>query len=364
MAAPSTLDVPSPSSPPLPTSPRQKQVVFADEDSTAPLPSASSSSSSASAAPDSSTSTSPTTTSTSTALPSPSRPPTKRRRSSLKQGTPMPYQPPKHTYQHPDPLLRRLRLRDGYGKEVDLQREFGEAKVVLFFFGATWPGSHPEPFDTVRAFANAHPHQLKVVYVSIDSSEQAYEQNTRQKPWLSMEWNDGSNTSPLPSEDSPLPDDPLKPLEPFLLAGDPDLEEDLHASQDPKGELYLRPYSRVFLAEKWTVLGVPNLTVYHPPSRRILSYHARFDLIKPGRSDKTWEKWSRGEKIEFSTGDLLYALRYSLAFAALGLAYLYGVRSGSIPDLIGNATASLTQNYLAASGAGGGGAGGAAGGGR
>lgn len=48
----------------------------------------------------------------------------------------MPFRPPKELYQHPDPLLRRLRLRNGYGKEVNLQKEFAEAKVVLFFFGS------------------------------------------------------------------------------------------------------------------------------------------------------------------------------------------------------------------------------------
>lgn len=68
---------------------------------------------------------------------------------------------------------------------------------------------------------------------------------------------------------------------------------------DPKGELYLRPYSRVYLAEKWNVLGVPNVVVYHLPSRQILTYHARFDLLKDGKIESTWAKWSEGEKIEF-----------------------------------------------------------------
>lgn len=88
------------------------------------------------------------------------------------------------------------------------------------------------------------------------------------------------------------------PLEPFLLAGDPDLEDEVHHS-DPKGELYLRPYSRVYLAEKWDVLGVPNLVVYHLPTRTILTQHARFDLLKENKIESTWQKWSEGEKIEF-----------------------------------------------------------------
>ncbi|BGP17613.1 hypothetical protein JCM10213_001264 [Rhodosporidiobolus nylandii] len=311
-----------------PASPKPKTVAFAPPSLAAPPPDSSAPSSSSSAVPP----------------PSPSRPQTKRRRSSIKQGSVMPYRPPKELYSHPDPLLRRLRLRNGYAKPVDLQREFADAKVVLFFFGATWPGSSPEPFDVVRQFAARHPHQCKVVYVSIDQTEQAYEQNTRQKPWLAMEWNDGSNTTSSPEGESDTP--ALPPLEPFLLAGDPDLEEDLHAS-DPKGELYLRPYSRVHLAEKWNVLGVPNLAVYHPASQKILSYHARFDLLKPGKADPTWEKWSKGEKIQFGAGDLFYALRWSIGAAVLATGYLAAVRSGAIPDLVGNATAALTQQYLA-----------------
>lgn len=105
---PSTLDTPADSLP-TPNSPSQKTVSFDESPS-----------------------------SSSSALPSETnapRPTAKRRRSSLKQGSAMPYRPPKETYSHPDPLIRRLRLRDGYGNEVDLVKEFREAKVVLFFFG-------------------------------------------------------------------------------------------------------------------------------------------------------------------------------------------------------------------------------------
>ncbi|GAA5825131.1 hypothetical protein JCM11251_006110 [Rhodosporidiobolus azoricus] len=336
--APPTADC----SPPLPTSPKPKTVAFAPPaDLVQSPPSAPSSTAPSLTSPASSSinTAAPPTLSTTPSSSSSDRPTPKRRRSSLKSGVQMPYRPSPELYQHADPLLRRLRLRDGYGKEVDLQKEFKEAKVVLFFFGATWPGSLPEPFDLVRQFAAAHPHQCKVVFVSVDSSEEAYELNTKQKPWLSMEWNDGSNTA----EDS---SEPLKPLEPFLLAGDPDLEEDLSLSTPSDPSLYLRPYSRVYLAEKWNVLGVPNLVVYHPPTNKVLSYHAKFEMLKMGRRDKVWDKWSRGEKVNFSAGDLLYAIRYSLAAAVVATAYLAAVRSGYIPDLVGNATESLTKTWV------------------
>lgn len=47
----------------------------------------------------------------------------------------MPTLPPKELYQHPDPLVRRLRLRDSYGKEVNLQEKLRDTKVILFVFG-------------------------------------------------------------------------------------------------------------------------------------------------------------------------------------------------------------------------------------
>lgn len=40
----------------------------------------------------------------------------------------------------------------------------------------------------MEQFATDHPHRLKVVYVSVDTSEKAFEANTRGKPWLSMEY--------------------------------------------------------------------------------------------------------------------------------------------------------------------------------
>ncbi|GAA5991078.1 hypothetical protein JCM10908_006528 [Rhodotorula pacifica] len=287
----------------------------------------------------------------SSATDKPTRPANKRRRSSLKQGLPMPYRPEKQFYSHPDPLLRRLRLRNGYGKEVDLEREFVDTKLVLFLFGATWRGSIMTPYENVADFARRHPHQCKVIYVSADSSERVFEQNTRQKPWLAMEWNDGSNmeTPGAPIDESaadPNNNTPAsEPLEPFLLAGDPDLEDEVHHS-DPKGELYLRPYSRVYLAEKWDVLGVPNLVVYHLPTRRILTQHARFDLLKAGNSESTWAKWSEGEKIEFGVADLAYALRWSIALAVLAISYAVSVRIGAIPDVITEWTTSFSKTYL------------------
>ena len=71
---------------------------------------------------------------------------------------------------------------------------------------------------------------------------------------------------------------------------------------DPEGSLYLRPYSRVFLAEKFQVLGVPNCAVYHVEKKEMLTTHARLELMKPDKAQSTWEKWEKGERISFSVG--------------------------------------------------------------
>lgn len=76
-----------------------------------------------------------------TVPPSSASVPLKKRRSSIKQGAPMPIIPSKETYQHPDPLVRRLRLKDSWGKPVNLQSEFRDTRVVLFLFGSAARGA-------------------------------------------------------------------------------------------------------------------------------------------------------------------------------------------------------------------------------
>ena len=176
-------------------------------------------------------------------------------------------------------------------------------------------------------------------------------------------------STPDEAPDSPASPEASSPLEPYLLAGDPDLEEVVHET-DPAGALYLRPFSRVYLADKWTVLGVPNVVVYHVESQKVLTYHARFDLLKEGKADSTWDKWSKGEKVEFGvTGastflplalaqrrltpplsaraDFLHALRWSIGLAVVASGYAVAVRTGYIDDVLGHASSKLTQNFLA-----------------
>ncbi|GAA5948820.1 hypothetical protein JCM3765_003913 [Sporobolomyces pararoseus] len=276
----------------------------------------------------------------------------KRRRSSIKQGLQMPYKPPQEFYTHSDPLLRRLRLRNGFGSRVSLEKEFGrDAKVVLFFFGASWRGSSKEPFELVSNFQRRFPHQSKVIYVSTDETKSAYDLNTKGKNYLAMEWNDGSNSGSPESteeeeEDTTRTGGSSPPLEPFLLAGDPDLEEETSLDPHTPNSLYLRPYSRVHLADKWQILGVPNLVVYHLESRKILSYHARFELLKGDQKmEQTWSKWSKGEKVTFGVLDFFYALRWTITFGLISLIYLWAVHLGLCPNYVALWSSSLSQSF-------------------
>ncbi|KAL8283215.1 hypothetical protein RQP46_005993 [Phenoliferia psychrophenolica] len=249
----------------------------------------------------------------------------------------MPNIPDPVTFRHSDPVLRRLRLRDSWGKPVDLKAEFRDAVVVVFFFGASWPGSSDIPSKAVEDFAKRHPHRLKVVYCSCDTSEKAYEGNTRGKIWTAM---DEDSQSTLPP--------PPPPSEPFLLASDPDLESDLvDPTSDPTGNLYLRPYSRVFLAEKFQVLGVPNLVVYHLPTGKVLSKHARFESLKGDKGEEVWKKWEEGEGGEFSFKDIVDKMKWTLGMGVVAAAYVVAVRVGGVEDVLGKLTETLTKNYLA-----------------
>lgn len=110
-----------------------------------------------------------------------------------------------------------------------------------------------------------------------------------------------ANSISYDSSDPSLLIRPEPTLEPFLLASEPDLEEEV-STTDTSGTLYLRPFSRVFLAQKLEVLGVPNLAVYHVKSRKMLSTHARIEMIKGDKADATWNKWQAGEGVDFAFG--------------------------------------------------------------
>lgn len=164
-----------------------------------------------------------------------------------------------------------------------------------------------------------HPTDFKVIYVSVDVDEQWYKAGVKGKvsvcgqvkfrymsscsharcqPWVSMAWNDGSS---LPAERADTSADPHSPpaaplynAEDFLLAGEQDIDEQL-ARIDTEGTAYLRPFSRVHLAAKLNIIAAPTLCVYHVEKSKMLDWNVRMSRLRPGSSEETWERWSKGE---------------------------------------------------------------------
>lgn len=60
--------------------------------------------------------------------------------------------PDAEQYQHPDPLLRRLRLVDAQGKPVNLRKHFDpDVKCVGFYFSSEWAGQPLKEYHQVRS---------------------------------------------------------------------------------------------------------------------------------------------------------------------------------------------------------------------
>lgn len=225
----------------------------------------------------------------------------------LKAGTQNRRLPPPGQYQHPDPLLRRLRLVDNQGQSVNLRDFFKGVKVVAFYFSSQWAGQPLKEYHaTISDIAREHPNELRVVYVSVDVDEQWYKAGVQGQPWVSMVWNDGSSlpspsvtnaTSPsVPAEghDGSAQPPPLYNSEDFLLAQELDIDESL-AKTDTSGEAYLRPFSRVHLASKLNIIAAPTVCIYHMERQRMLDWNVRMARLHRSRRDETWARWRRGE---------------------------------------------------------------------
>ena len=71
------------------------------------------------------------------------------KKSALKPGRQTPLPPAGH-YQHPDPLVRRLRLVDAKGNPVNLKQELRETQLLLFYFGSQWNAQFNKGCSAVR----------------------------------------------------------------------------------------------------------------------------------------------------------------------------------------------------------------------
>lgn len=228
--------------------------------------------------------------------------------------------PAPELYQHPDPLLRRLRLVDGYGRPVDLRRTFRDTKVVAFYFASQLAQRAEKDYD--RAVANlcrAHPHEFKAVYVSVDMDERYFAAATRNQPWLAMVWDDGSSVDADADEGGG---------ESFLLAGDEDLDESVVAADAP-GTCYVRPFSRVYMADKFDVLVAPTLVIYHVGTRTVLDRGVRAHKLRYGGEEEAAARWLRGERTpSLSAFDVVQLAPWTVVLALVAALYAVVVAVG------------------------------------
>ncbi|KAK0536124.1 hypothetical protein OC835_002138 [Tilletia horrida] len=261
-------------------------------------------------------------------------------------------------YQHSDPLLRRLRLVDGKGEPVNLREFFKGVKVVGFYFSSQWAGQPLKEYHkTISEFSRRHNKEFKVIYVSVDVDEQWYKAGTKDMPWVSMVWNDGSSLPAERSQSTPngtagpstgsgslLSDEhaALYNNEDFLLANEADIDESL-SQNDSSGEAYLRPFSRVHLAAKLNIIAAPTLCTYHLPSRKMLDWNVRMGRLAQGRAEETWARWSRGEPAaSFGMMDVIQAKPGTFALAVIAvLYYLVIIIGGEDYNVLGKLVATF-----------------------
>lgn len=131
-----------------------------------------------------------------------------------------------------------------------------------------------------------------------------------------MVWNDGSSDDPsLESESS-------SSTESFLLAGDTDLDKSV-VQEDTAGTSYVRPFSRVYMADKFDVLMTPTLVVYHVPTQRVLDKHVRLSRLRSSRVEDTMSVWLDGRvSPSMNVVDMLYIAPWTVVFGFIALLYL------------------------------------------
>ena len=191
----------------------------------------------------------------------------------------------------------------------------------------------------VTDVSRTYHHELKTVYVSVDTHEQHYKSAIANRPWLAMAWADGSSE---PEEGKTGDDARPVPTESFLLAGDDDLDESVVAA-DASGTSYVRPFSRVYMADKLDVLMTPTLAVYHLPTRKFLDTNVRQSRLRPMRLQNTMDIWLRGEPSpSINLVDAMYTVPWTVAMMVAALIYLV-VRlvvgeQASLPSLVARFT--------------------------
>lgn len=176
--------------------------------------------------------------------------------------------------------------------------------------------------QAIATLCRTHPHEFKAVYVSVDMERQFYDVATRNQPWLSMAWDDGSSAESDDEGDLP------PGQESFLLAGDEDLEDSVVAT-DNQGTCYVRPFSRVYMADMLDVLSAPTLAIYHVGTRQILDRNVRVQKLRYGGEDEVITHWLEGRRTpSFGLMDFVQLSPWTFVLAIVAAIYATMVAIG------------------------------------
>lgn len=241
--------------------------------------------------------------------------------------------------QHPDPVLSRLRLNDQFGKPItDPKLFFRDCKVVGFFFSTLWK-CNPDSFQNkVLELCNRNPHRFKCIYVSIDTSKEEFDLATKEKPWINMIWEDGSNVieeGNLNQEDNVkfmTPED-QESIEKIINGGGVTIKEDSRA------------ISRVGLCSGLNVMFTPSLAIYNLETKTWLEKNVSIRCItSKEKRENALETWERGERLGLSWMDIVIGFRWAILASLVGIVYTLLVQSDDSYNIV-----HLVEKFLAPS---------------
>lgn len=237
--------------------------------------------------------------------------------------------------QYPDQIISRLRLFDGFGNPITNPKLlFRDCEVVGFFFATIWHPQKEQFQNHVLDFTRKHPHRFKCIYVSIDSKKSDFEIATKDKAWVHMAWNDGSNLDDQDQEEENS--EFISPYETSLL-------EQIFSNPAPSSsDSDSRPISRVSLVQQMNVLSTPSLSIYHLKHHTWLDQHLRHALFEsPEQREKAWETWEKGELMGFSWSEVYRSMKWSILLSIVALIYWILVKLDDSYNLV-----HLTEKFL------------------
>lgn len=102
-------------------------------------------------------------------------------------------------YTHTDPLAKRLRLEDPYGRPIDdARRAFLDKDLLVFFVGSAFGDNNLKQLhhDLIDLQQRQYKH-LQVIYTSVDSSPDVVKGICQNKPYVRMTLHDSSDFAPM-----------------------------------------------------------------------------------------------------------------------------------------------------------------------